>query len=343
MAAEPATITITAPALRAFWQEVLAGAGVQDEPARILATIQVEADLRGVHSHGTRGILGYIHQMGEGSMDPTAPPSVVRDAAAMALLDGQRGIGQVSAHAAMRLAMDKAKQGGVGVVGLRNSNHFGAAAYYPMMAAAEGMIGFATSGHRRHRGNMAAYGSVTPLLANHPLAWAIPAGDEPSIVLDMATGVVAMGKVGLARRDGRRLPPGWALTSEGKPTQDATEAAIIAPLGPKGSGLSIVMSVLGGFLVNSGLPESGEIGHFFLALNVGHFVPPVEFGHEVDERIRDIRQGVPAPGHDRVYVPGEIEWLTAERRRREGIPMHAGDVGEFHETAARLGVTTRLG
>lgn len=349
--AEPATITVTADELHSFWVEVLQAADVPEDAAHTLTSIQVAADLRGVHSHGTRAIIRYIGEMESGSMDPAKGLSIVRETPAMAITDGNAGIGQVAAKQAMSLALVKARQSGVGIVGVRRSSHAGALAYYTMQAAAAGMIGFATSGRRVRRANMAAFGSITPLLANHPLSWAIPAGEAPPIVLDMATGVVAFGKIGLAQRDGKPLPPGWALDAAGQPTEDAAKAAMVLPLGAKGSALSLVMSVLGGFLVASGQSRDSDLpdldtdrpGHFLMAINVEHFVRLSDFQAEIDERIHEIRNGTPAPGHERVYVPGEIEWLLAERRRREGIPMHAGDIGSFNKLAVRLGVSATLG
>ena len=350
MSAKPATITVTADELRSFWEQVLLAVNVPDDAARILASIQVEADLRGVHSHGTRAIIRYIGEIEAGTMDPAAGLTIVRQTPAMAIADGNAGIGQVAAKQAMALAIVKARTSGIGIVGVRRSNHAGALGYYAMHAAASGMIGLATSGRRVRRGNMAAFGSITPLLSNHPMAWAIPAGEAPPIVLDMATGVVAYGKIELARRDGTRLPPGWALDSDGEPTEDPEKAAMVLPVGPKGSALSLVMSVLGGFLVSSGLPRESDLaeydidrpGHFLMAINVEHFVRIADFQAEIDERIQDIQSGTPAPGHERVYVPGEIEWLLAERRRREGIPMHTGDIANFNKLAARLGVSAKL-
>lgn len=348
---EPATITVMADELRTFWEQVLRAVNVPEDAARTLASIQVEADLRGVHSHGTRAIMGYVEQMESGVIDPSAGITVLRETPAMAIADGNIGIGQVAAKQAMALAIVKARRSGIGIVGVNRSNHAGALGYYAMQAASVGMIGFATSGRRVRRGNLAAFGSVTPLLGNHPLAWAIPAGDAPPIVLDMATGVVAFGKITLARRDASRLPPGWALDADGSPTEDPDQAVTVLPVGPKGSGLSLVMSVLGGFLVASGLPREADRtdhdvdrpGHFLMALNVEHFVHLADFQSEIDERISEIHSGIPGPGHARVYVPGEIEWLLAERRRSEGIPIHAGDIADFNKLAARLGVSADIG
>lgn len=329
--------TISEEALTVLCVRILRRLGVPEKDAETCARIQVEADLRGVHSHGARGIVNYARQIQQGDIDPVTAISTVRDTAACAHIDGGGGLGQVVAHHANNVAIDKARASGVGLVLVRNSNHYGAAGYYAAQAARAGTIGFNCTGSRKLRGNMAAFGSIDPVLGNNPLAYGIPAGDHHPIVLDMATGVVAAGRVGLARTRGESIPEGWAITKDGRPTTDPSEAAIIQPLGPKGSGLSLVMNVLGGILAGLELDDRDRFGHAFIAVDVAAFCDVDRFRSEIDERIASIRNATPAPGHDRVYYPGEIEWIAWEERKVSGIPLLAPHLDQLESLAAELG------
>src|SRR5439155_15608087 len=242
------------------------------------------------------------------------------------------GLGQVVAGRAMRLAIEIARRSGLAAVSVANSNHYGAAAFYPMMAAAEGMIGIATTNGGGK--NMAAFGGAEPVVGNSPFAFAAPARDEPPIVLDMATGVVAQGKIVVAAMRGERIPLGWGLTAEGEATDDPTRATIVLPLGAKGYGLALMMDVLSGPLRGAvmsvrttpfdghGVSRPPNAGHFFLALDVAQFTDLEAFRDEVDEATRAIRASRTQRGVERVYLPGEIEWNHKLERARSAIPLH---------------------
>ncbi len=325
----PETRTITKDDLEALCVSILTRRGVTEGDAQTTARTQVHADLRGVHSHGARGIVGYVQQLESGTINPTPDIQVIAEGAAFVHLDGDCGLGQVTSNNAMTWAIEKAKQSGIGFALVRNSNHYGAAAYYAIRAAEADTVGFNCTGGRRLSGNMAAFGSIEPVIGNYPLAYGIPAGNERPVVLDMATGVVAAGKVGMALARGESIPEGWALTSEGLPTTDPAEASIIVPLGPKGSGLSIVMNMIGGILGGAGFPDRDRFGHFFIAIDVAAFGDSEAFKAEIDERIASIRGAKPAPGVDRVYYPGEPEWLTYESYLTDGIPMLATHLADL--------------
>ncbi len=330
--------TVSADDLKSFCARILRAAGVPETDADITARIQVEADLRGVHSHGTRGIVGYTRQILDGRINPAAKLRTLAEGGAYLHIDGGNGLGQVVSHHAMQQAIHKAAGAGVGIAAVCNSNHYGAAAYYATMAAETGMVGFNTTGGRRLRGNMAPFGSIEPVLGNFPLAYAVPAGKERPIVLDMATGVVAAGKIGMAQARGEKIPSGWGLTEAGEPTDDPAQAHIVVPMGPKGSGLSIVMNCIGGILTGAGFPDTDRSGHLFIALNVATFADPETFKAEVDARIESIRSARPAPGIDRVYYPGEPEWIAREERLASGIPMLEAHLRELKTLGTRLGV-----
>ncbi len=337
------TRTVSHTALNAFCVDLLKAAGVPESDAGITARIQVEADLRGVHSHGARGIAGYIRQILRGEINPNAQPRVLSEGAAYVHMDADNALGQVAAYKAMQRAIQKAEGAGIGMAAVRNTNHYGAAAYYVNMAVEAGMVGFNTTGGRKNRGNMAPYGSIEPAIGNAPFAYGIPAGRERPIILDMATGVVAAGKIGIARDRGEKIPLGWALDAAGQPTDDPREAHIVVPLGPKGSGLAIVMQCIGGILAGAAFPDVEKFGYLFIAINVSTFADPESFTTEVDTRIQTIREARPATGVDRVYYPGEPEWIARERNLENGIPMLLPHVTDLESVATELGVSKRLG
>lgn len=315
------TTTITKGDLETLCVEILTKRGVPSEDARTTAETQVHADLRGVHSHGARAIAGYASQIDSGSINPTPDIRVLAEGGSYVHLDGDRGLGQVVSNNATTRAIEKAKQNGIGFALVRNSNHYGAAAYYAIRSAESDTVGFNCTGGRKLSGNMAAYGSIEPVLGNYPFAYGIPAGDEHPVILDMATGVVAAGKVSMALARGESIPEGWALTKEGLPTTDPAEGSIIVPLGPKGSGLSVVMNMIGGILGGAGFPDRERFGHFFIAIDVAAFGDAGLFKAEIDERIASIRAAKRAPDVDRVFYPGEPEWFTYENRLATGIPL----------------------
>ena len=337
------TRTVSHTALNAFCVDLLNAAGVPESDAGITARIQVEADLRGVHSHGARAIPGYIRQILRGEINPNPHPRVLSEGSAYVHIDADNALGQVAAYNAMKGVIQKAEGAGIGMAAVRNTNHYGAAAYYANMAAEAGMVGFNTTGGRKNHGNMAPYGSIEPAIGNAPFAYGIPAGRERPIILDMATGVVAAGKIAIAGDRGEKIPLGWALDAAGQPTDDPREARIVVPLGPKGSGLAIVMQCIGGILAGAAFPDVEKFGYLFIAINVSTFADPESFTTEVDARIQTIREARPASGVDRVYYPGEPEWITRERNLENGIPMLLPHVTDLESVAAQLGVSKRLG
>jgi LDH2 family malate/lactate/ureidoglycolate dehydrogenase len=337
------TRTVSHTDLNAFCVDLLTAAGVPEPDARITARIQVEADLRGVHSHGARGIAGYIRQILKGEINPEARPRVLSEGAAYVHIDADNALGQVAAYGAMKRAIRKAEGAGIGMAAVRNTNHYGAAAFYANMAAEARMVGFNTTGGRKNRGNMAPYGSIEPAIGNAPFAYGIPAGRERPIILDMATGVVAAGKIAVARDRGRNIPLGWALDAAGRPTDDPAEARIVLPLGPKGSGLAIVMQCIGGILAGAAFPDVEKFGYLFIAIKISTFADPEIFAKEVDARIQTIREARPAEGVDHVYYPGEPEWITRARNLENGIPMLLPHLNDLDAVAAELGVSKRFG
>ncbi len=312
---------------------LLEAAGVPDSHAALVADSLVEADLRGVDSHGVQNLDIYVQRIRRGLVElhPTFP--TIHQSSSTALLDGQNALGQVAAMCAMELAMAKALETGLALVGVRNTNHCGMLAYYTMQAVRDGMVGFASCNGPV---NMAPWGGRDKLLGNNPICVAIPAAGEPSIILDMANSVVAKGKLYAARSKGNHIPEGWALDKDGNPTTDPTTAldgGSLLPMGGyKGYGLTLVMDVLTGLLTGSGysrqvgslhheLTRGMNLGLLMGALKVESFMPLPVFRQLVDHYIEQMRDSAPAPGFERIFLPGELESDARARRSTEGIPI----------------------
>jgi len=262
-------------------------------------------------------------------------------------------MGHIVSVKAMRTAMEKAATCGVGIVVMRNSNHSGMMAYYAMMALQRDMIGWAlTNGGRA----LPPWGGAEKLLGNNPQAYAIPAGEERPIVVDMAHSVVAGGKIVMAARRGQKIPFGWGLDKNGQPTDDpkaVLESGMYLTMGgPKGYCLAVVMEALSGALSGGlmtmdfaaqWLPSKPyEMCHFFQAVDVGQFIPVEEYKRKIDNLVRQIRSTRPAASHDRVYTPGEPEFLKKEKHLKHGIPIHISVYRELEQLATDLGMEWAL-
>lgn len=332
--------------LTTFVADLFASSGLSYGDSMLTGSTLVEADLRGVVSHGTRLVPGYIRRLRDGGINQNPVIRVLREGPAYVHLDGDNGMGQVVAHRAMQHAIACARNAGVGIAGVANSNHFGAAAYWAMMASSAGMIGFATT--NTMSATMVAPNGAEAAVGNNPLAFAIPAGAEPPIVLDMASGVAAAGKLAVAAMKGEPIPLGWGLTADGEPTTDPNAVRLILPLGAKGFGLAVITDILAGPLQGDlatvrktgdrASNQPGRCGHFFLAIDIAALTDPKAFAEEVDAQIRAIRATRPRAGLERVYLPGEIEWLQSQEHRRHGIPVHPDQWRSLTSIARELGV-----
>jgi len=271
-------------------------------------------------------------------------------------MDGDRGLGFVIGYRAMMEAIHRAEITGAGFVAVRNSTHFGATAYYAMMALERDMIGMAMS--CSNIVSVVAPGSTEPAVSTNPLAVAVPAGKKPPFVLDMATSVVAAGKLEIARREGTSIPEGWAIDKEGKPITDPAKRVRgeggLLPLGGtpklgsyKGFGLGVLVDILSGVLSGSsasilqeGTPETrGNDGaHFFGALRIDGFLPVENFKKSMDEMIEAFEALPKLPGVKKIYVAGGYEAEIEKDRKANGIPLHAKVIQELQELAKELGI-----
>ncbi len=325
---------VEAGALTTLVAAIFGRAGMDEGDATLLAGSLVEADLGGVHSHGVLRVPEYVGKLTHGGVNPRGRPRVARDMGACLVVDGGNSMGQIGAHFAMALAIERATTTGIAAVAVRGNNHCGALAPYVRQATARDMIGWATTNALP---TMAPWGGAERLLGINPLGVGIPAGEEAPIIYDAAFSSAAHGKLRVYQQKGLTLPEGWALDREGHSTLDPAAAidGLLMPIGGplggfKGTGLALIMGLLSSMLsgaaygtelgdMDSG-PRAGEDGQFMLALRVGAFEEIARFKARVDGAIRQIHACRLAPGIARIYTPGEQEWLTRQEREREGIP-----------------------
>ena len=336
------TFSIREKALRQFCEQVLTTLGVPPEDARVTTDVLVLADLRGIDSHGVARLGRYVSGLKEGYMKPKDESRVLRETKATALIDGGQSLGQVVGKKGMDLAIAKAKDTAVGVVVVRNSNHYGIAGYYSLLALEHDLIGVSMT-------NAAplvvpTFGR-TALLGTNPISLTAPATKEKPFVLDMATSTVPRGKVEVYQRLGEPMPHGWAVDETGKSSSDPARVLNalakrlgggLLPLGGegedlgghKGYGLALMVDVLCGVLSGAatGLQvyadeKRPDVGHFFMALDPTAFRPLDEFKGDMDRLARELKESPKAQGQDRIYVHGEKSFARMEKFRKEGIPL----------------------
>ncbi|MCL5027109.1 MAG: Ldh family oxidoreductase [Chloroflexi bacterium] len=347
-AGDARTVTISADALRRLCARMLEKAGVPPADAMVVTDSLVDADLRGTHSHGVIQLPGYLQRLAAGGTNPAPALKVVCETPAMAIVDGDGGMGQVVSHFAMQVAIRKGKETGVGVAAVRNSEHFGACAYWSLMAVAQDMIGICST---NGVSCMPPYGGITGTIGNNPIAIAAPAGREYPLVIDVATSVVAQGKMRVAAAKGEKIPLDWAITLDGDPTDDPVEGlkGLVLPFGGyKGFGLALAFEVLTAILpgalfakqipLDPGPNEPARIGHFFQAIDIAPVMGVPEFKQRVDELVRQVKESRLAKGFSRIYALGEIEEAAKAQRLKTGIPLASAAVEDLKSSAAGLGV-----
>jgi LDH2 family malate/lactate/ureidoglycolate dehydrogenase len=334
-----ASAVVRAEGLRDWSADVFVRLGLREADARLVAGTLVEADLRGVSSHGVQRMSTYADSLRRGTMVAQPEITIVKDSVWALVVDGGGGMGQLAAQRATDLALERAATTGHGAVSVRNSTHCGAMAYWAMQAVDKRAIGIAITNAGI---NMMPTGGRVKLVGNNPVAYAIPTGRETPLVLDMATSVVAGGKLDMARIKGQPIPLGWALDKEGQPTTDpvAARAGALLPLGgPKGYGLAVVLDVLCGVLsggrFGKGLGAPGS-SHFFEVLSIEAFTPYEEFLQRMGQLIDQLHDCPPADGSSGVVLPGEIEHRLREKHLRDGLPLEATLVDELDALAKSL-------
>lgn len=328
-------------------KKILLALGAREDEAEATARVLSEGDVRGFSSHGLLRLPYVVRGIRRGTIRLNVRPKVVQERVAIAILDGDYGLGHFVASEAMKLAIMKARQAGIGAVGVYRSNHFGIAGYYAEMAMENGMIGvvMATTDPLVH-----PVGGVEPVLGTNALAIGIPNKRYP-VLLDMATSMAARGKLVAAMKSGKPIPQDWAIGPEGFPTTDPSKAlaGALSPFGgTKGYGLGFIIGILAGPLVmaEAGRKVQGTLepksfstkGDFMMAIDPCAFTAEDEFERKVAEFVEDVKASKKAPGFSEILVPGEPEYRTRERTLRNGVEIADAVWQEIDEICRDLGI-----
>jgi LDH2 family malate/lactate/ureidoglycolate dehydrogenase len=343
---------IQANSLRDFAAAVYASIGMPEADARLAADTLVRADLWGHQSHGVMRLSWYAARIRSGVCRAVAQPEFVSDFGALAVIDGGDAMGQVLTARAMKEAIRRAKLHGIGAVGLRNSNHFGTAMYFTLMAPPEGCIAFLSTNASPA---MAPWGGRVKTVGTNPWSWAAPAGSYSPMALDIANTGVARGKVYLAKQKGQPIPEGWAINARGVPTTDPTEAieGIILPMGQhKGYAIAVMMDMLSGVATGSAFgsrvhgPYQSEYrssaGQFMIAINIEAMQPLADFNARMEQMISELKSVPLAQGFDEVVYPGELEARNHETNSRLGIKLPEDTMADLRKLAIETGLQDKL-
>ena len=327
-----------------FAAAVYVAAGMADDEARLCADTLVQADLWGHQSHGIMRLSWYAARLKAGVCDPKGKPEIVMDGGALALIDGHDAMGQVVSALAADEAIKRAKKHGIGAVGVRNSNHFGTALYFTLMAARAGCVGFLSTNASPA---MAPWGGRKKIVGTNPWSWACPGGSHAPMVLDIANTGVARGKIYLAKQRGEAIPKGWAIDAEGAPTTDPAKAieGIILPMAQhKGYAIATIMDMLSGVLTGSGFgaevagpyqtERRSRAGHFMIAVDIEAMQPLAEFNARIDSLISQLKSVPLAQGFDEVFYPGEIEARNDLANRKDGIRLPKDTLADLRAVAS---------
>ena len=333
---------------KSFVKAILEGNGVSLAHATIIADSLVQADLRGVDSHGINRLPSYIERIRKGVLDAKASPTVRQVTPVVAQVDGHNCFGFVAAELGMRTAINMARVYGLGMVSVKHSNHFGMSAWIVQQAIDEGMMSLVFTNSSPA---LPVWGGKSKLIGVSPIACGAPAGKKMPFVLDMAPSVAARGKIYKALRRGEKIPMDWALDKGGKQTDDPAKAldGVMLPIGgPKGSGLSIMIDIFSGVLSGSAFAghvrnpydssEPADVGHFLVAIKPDLFMSLEEFKERMDYLYQRVVESDKMAGVERIYFPGEIEQLTYEERMKNGIPYTGSEVDALNKEADLVGV-----
>jgi LDH2 family malate/lactate/ureidoglycolate dehydrogenase len=362
-----ATRSIAAEPLREFVEQVFVRLGYAKDQAVAATDVLMWASLRGVDTHGVRNLKTYyVDRTLEGTLRPDAKPRVEFETPLTARMDGNSGLGLVCAGQAMRLAIDKSRGTGVGIVCVRNTHHLGPAGYFANMATPHGMLGLCATGHFFGKGNwigVAPPGTLLPMFSTNPFSFAAPAGRHAPFVLDMATAVATVNRIEMHGQLGQTIPLGWACDVQGNPSTDPETARSLMPLGGvpetggyKGAGLGLMVTILSGVLSGAWAAAEGTrdessatdsqsgaidydqktMGHFFAAMQLDAFQPLAQFRKAMDAMIDALHAAPPSDSGAKVCYPGEIEAATEIERAEQGIPISDYLFAELNGLAAQF-------
>ena len=333
-------------------QVLLQALGAEDQEARLVATVLVEADIRGIRTHGCAFVSLIAERCAHGLLNIPTKLKLITDEGAIAHFDGNNGLGQVAAAEAMQMCIKKARKHGVALALVRNTNHIGFLGYYTQMAATEGMIGVCAT---NAAASVAPWGGAEPFFGSNPLSIAAPVAGGAPIVLDMSASLVARGKIRRAQRLNEAIPLGWALDEKGSPTTDpvaAIKGTLLPIAGPKGSGLAFFIDLICGLL--SGSKYGRElltfhkpigptgVGAMLMAVDIGRFMPLAHFETLLKEYAATIRNSKKAPGVARIFLPGEIEADRANASKSKGIDVDSEIVEKINQLLSEKNLALRI-
>lgn len=339
--------------VRAHCAAVLQSAGLIAPASELVADSLVDAEARGIPSHGVTRTRIYSERLKAGMLDGAAQPTIVREDTASVHLDARNAIGHVGANAGMELAIERAKGGAVGAVGVSNSNHCGTLAYFTRRAARAGVVAIAMSTAPT---TMAYFGGKSRSVGTNPLSIAVPRKDASPINMDMATSATARGKIIMANQLGSDIPAGWAVDVDGRPTTNAAaalEGSVMPFAGPKGSGLAMMIDLLAGAMVAG---VSGEdigdmyedwtrpqrVGHLFITLNPDGWLGSSTFLSYVEDFTNRVHDLPAAEEFDQVLLPGEVEERAYQRARSAGVTLPANVFADLQSIADEMGSQHQL-
>ena len=345
-------MAISCEKLRDFCRDALMRCGVGESDAEKTAEVLVNADMRGIHSHGTIRVIGYVECLLSGGVRPDAVPVIVSQTDASALIDADRGLGIPATLYAVQVAREKVRNHGVAVINVFNSHHHGACGYYSQMLALEGLMAAAMS-----TGDviMAAAGSAGRAIGNNPFSYALPAGKYRTVCYDVAMSAVAAGKISIAADQGERIPFGWLLDPEGRPTADPGDydrgGALVAFGGHKGYGLAIMVEAFAGLLSGGAMlsdihawnrdPEvSGNVGHQIIALDPVRLNPGVDLPARVEAMIEELASTRRAPGVERILYPGQLEHERERAALEHGLSLPDATLAALKKVTELTGIKT---
>jgi LDH2 family malate/lactate/ureidoglycolate dehydrogenase len=340
--------------LEKFMVKVMVKAGIPEADAKIVGDVLIQADKLGFDSHGVNRFKSiYLDRIKEGILNPVTNFKIIKEGPTTAVIDGQNGMGHVIAYNAMRLAIEKAKKFGLGMVTVRNSSHYGFAGYYPLMAVRENMIGITGTNARP---SIAPTFGVENMLGTNPLTFGIPSDESFPFLLDCATSITQRGKVELYAREGKDLPKGWVIDKNGESKTNSSKVlddfisgnAALTPLGGvgeetggyKGYGYATVVEILsaalqqGSFMKmligsKNGKKVPYSVGHFFIVIDISAFTDTDDFKKTTGDILRELRASKKMPGQTRIYTAGEKENDTWLQRKDKGVPFNDELLEEF--------------
>lgn len=341
------SILIPAVSLKKFGQAIFQKVGVPEKHAKETAEILVDANLRGIDTHGIYLSNLYARRLNRQLINPNPDFHFEKKRAGVGVLDADFSLGQPATLEAARYAVQMARDIGVGIVTVKNSNHFGAAAYYGEFIASHDCIGLLMSDGEC---DVIPFGGREKFLGTNPICCCVPSGNHPWFCMDMATSEVAFGKVRAAAEAGQSIPPTWAVDRNGKPVTDAKQAYAVVPMsGPKGYALGLMIEIFSSRF--TAMPYGAHIvrkfedwnnkafmGHYVQAIDIEAFCPAEEFKRSMDELISDLKSQPTASGFQEILLPGEPELRNKLKRTKEGCPIRKEDANLLAKLGEDLGV-----